>query len=754
MLSYHILLLLALSMEYFVYERDYRLLGCRSCRIMVTKDQVKTHLKGAPHNLDITNRNRAWEWAHRLDVIQGQQEIRDSLPLIPDTAPPIAVLGPPNQDGFRCTLQLSCRFVGPDRRRTRQHWKREHGRVSDLKGGRRSDATAEQERSDEPWRAGVYYQRLFRAGARSEYFEVAKGLNLNMERTNGHTAEARVQKTINIFQAKGNGIRRQEAERIDEEDDVRAPNSWLRRLGSALHLRNFSGKKDFLQDLISMDYQVEPDEADSDVRRMDDAGLSDDAQLRMIHMAFDRMVLHAKGNIRPDVLSWNALFEVNRKELHKERSKPFHFRFKAETQRRYALVVKQLLAYVVRCMSLEDPGRRPPFKLSMRQQDTYESMMDHADALADAWAAHGGDVEAAEVVRLLDLLEVDVLTLYISILDHFTKDTEYDSVLVSFLTVLSIRADGTWESYDNFTPKLSAIMAISRLSIIQYAIYQRKQSIQQKIQDGQSEKEAEETSPGHFSLISEMTRRFMVGGGEGWETTPTQFIIRLRNFGMAAHNNTAARGSVSWDREQCVYQGSKHSVISVQAMLRSVVHQLEKVLYCELLFCSGFTDQTPSELSLPGIPWDELLDNAADDTIGHSFVDKLFQHDDGASRGWLIRTILQSISLRDAWVRLVDEEGMELDGKQAFEYGLCVEKALELLLVLVHLSGGFPPRAHELLAIRHRNTANGGVRNILVDKGLVMIVTGAHKGFSSTERLKIIHRFLPREVGTLLVYFL
>lgn len=66
---------------------------------------------------------------------------------------------------------------------------------------------------------------------------------------------------------------------------------------------------------------------------MDDAGLSDDAQLRIIHIVFNRMVLHAKGNIRPDVLSWNALFEVNRKELHKERSKLFHFRFKAETQR-------------------------------------------------------------------------------------------------------------------------------------------------------------------------------------------------------------------------------------------------------------------------------------------------------------------------------------------------------------------------------------------------------------------------------------
>jgi hypothetical protein len=58
---------------------------------------------------------------------------------------------------------------------------------------------------------------------------VARGLNLDTERSNGYVAEVRLQKAVDVFQAKGNGIRRQEAERIDGEDDVRALNSWLRR---------------------------------------------------------------------------------------------------------------------------------------------------------------------------------------------------------------------------------------------------------------------------------------------------------------------------------------------------------------------------------------------------------------------------------------------------------------------------------------------------------------------------------------------
>ncbi|KAM6513757.1 hypothetical protein FALCPG4_014975 [Fusarium falciforme] len=493
-----------------------------------------------------------------------------------------------------------------------------------------------------------------------------------------------------------------------------------------------------------MEYEVDPNDPDE----------SDDAQLRFIHIAFDRMVNHAKAVITPENVSWNALFEVNRKELTKERSKPFHFRFKPETQRRYTLVVKQLLAYIVRCMPFEDKADRPPFKLSRRQRNAYDTMMEHADDLTDAWKDHGGDPEAPEVSKLLDSLENDVLELYISVLDHFTKDTEYDSVLVSFLTVLSVRADGTWEGYANFTPKLSAIMAIPRLCIVKYAVDQRAKAIKQKMQQGQNQEEAEENSPSNFALISEMTRRFMVGGGEGWETTPTQFIIRLRNFGMAAHNNTASQGSVSWDKEHIVFKGIRHSVLDVQAMMRMAVHQLEDVLYKDLLFCKEFSDQSPAELGLPEIPWGELLDNAADETIGHSFVDKLFQHDVGASKGWVVRKILQDDSLRATWVKSVGDGdgGMELNAKAA--YRLRVEKALELLLFLAQLSGGFPPRAYELLTIRHRNTANGGIRNILVDQGLIMIVTGVHKGFSTSGRLKIIHRFLPREVGTPLVYFL
>ena len=67
--------------------------------------------------------------------------------------------------------------------------------------------------------------------------------------------------------------------------------------------------------------------------------------------------------------------------------------------------------------------------------------------------------------RLYQDLDDAVMEMYLSMLDHYTKATEYDSVLVSFIMVLSVRPDKTWETFVNLTPKLSAIMAISRLFI-------------------------------------------------------------------------------------------------------------------------------------------------------------------------------------------------------------------------------------------------------------------------------------------------
>ncbi|KAK4982079.1 hypothetical protein LTR50_007840 [Elasticomyces elasticus] len=78
----------------------------------------------------------------------------------------------------------------------------------------------------------------------------------------------------------------------------------------------------------------------------------------------------------------------------------------------------------------------------------------------------------------------------------------------------------------------------------------------------------------------------------------------------------------------------------------------------------------------------------------------------------------------------------------------------EKLLVLMHITAGQPGRGPEILSIRHSNTVRGGHRNIFIEDGMVVFITRYHKGYSLSGDVKIIYRYLPREVGELFVWYL
>jgi len=79
---------------------------------------------------------------------------------------------------------------------------------------------------------------------------------------------------------------------------------------------------------------------------------------------------------------------------------------------------------------------------------------------------------------------------------------------------------------------------------------------------------------------------------------------------------------------------------------------------------------------------------------------------------------------------------------------------LEHLLVLKHLTGGLPARGTELVTVQYINSPNSEGRGIFIEDGLMVSVTMYHKGIGASAKAKVIHRYLPREVGELLFYYL
>jgi superfamily II DNA helicase RecQ len=119
---------------------------------------------------------------------------------------------------------------------------------------------------------------------------------------------------------------------------------------------------------------------------------------------------------------------------------------------------------------------------------------------------------------------------------------------------------------------------------------------------------------------------------------------------------------------------------------------------------------------------------------------------------WLFDRVGQDASVRDQFMKPGSQLGVD---RQAVErYIDRVVEFREKLAVLMHISGRQPARGPELLSVRHSNTVQGGHRNVFIKDGIVVFVTRYHKGYNVSGDVKIIHRYLPREVGEVMVWYM
>jgi hypothetical protein len=159
---------------------------------------------------------------------------------------------------------------------------------------------------------------------------------------------------------------------------------------------------------------------------------------------------------------------------------------------------------------------------------------------------------------------------------------------------------------------------------------------------------------------------------------------------------------------------------------------------------------------VPGILLHRLQDNHSSGKKGWSFLKderNVDQLQEGSER-WLLDRVLENDWLRDELLDMSPESQLRWKKKAVQAYFEKVDQFLERLPLLIHMTGGQPPLGTELVGLQHSNTAQGQHRGIFIEKGLISTVTSYHKGYNITGSTKIIHRYLPKEVSELLVYYL
>ena len=400
--------------------------------------------------------------------------------------------------------------------------------------------------------------------------------------------------------------------------------------------------------------------------------------------------------------------------------------------------------------------------IALAEHSVEESELDESSATSEGEDEEMEDLSEARpqgssVISPMNELQRACLTFCVELLNQTIHNREYDMALVCGLAALGVSPSGRgFRDADTYPSILSAVIKVAHFMIIQYA-EQLARPIQNHHFGGSSSPcEFEDSGceseggPVHhrrrdhssFEWVRKMMDGFMVRGCG----SPTQWMLDLRSYGMKIAFNTTSAGHVNWrDGDTLEYKGVKFNMPEFRGMVGKLCQDTKRALFEDLMFASKDND-------VPTIPWSELYDDPSNDDVGWSFIRDQRSRLPVEGTNWLHERIGKRADLRRRFVRAEAASGV--DKGRLGDWLRQVAAFRGKLLVLMHMTGGQPARGPEILSVRHRNTVQGGHRNLFIEDGMVVFVTRYHKGFEVKGDVKIIHRYLPREVGELVVWYL
>jgi hypothetical protein len=328
------------------------------------------------------------------------------------------------------------------------------------------------------------------------------------------------------------------------------------------------------------------------------------------------------------------------------------------------------------------------------------------------------------------------LQLCIALLDHTLKGDHFESVVLSFLAVLGIDENpgGVFCGPLSYSPDLSKFIKMAQMLVVQQSVLA-----------------AEEGEVDHPSdMLDEMRERFMVRGSR----TAFDWACRLRSYAKKVVSNTTSLGYIAWseDGSSVTYKDTGFSMDALRKFIAVQVDKAQKELEGLLLL---HPDEARDDVVPPVLLY-RLQDNHSNEKKGWNFLQDQRNADQLQQGGdrWLLDRVLENDWLRDEMLAISPESQLQWKKKAVQAYFDKVDQFLERLLLLIHITGGQPPRGTELIGLQHRNSAQGQHRGVFFEEGLISTVTSYHKGYNITGSTKIIHRYLPKEVSELLVYYL
>lgn len=686
--------------ELFEHQRELRVLICRPCTIAIPPAQIVTHIKSRHPNVPASRRKDVADAAHTLpDLAWRAAGVR-----LPKPAEEVVTSLGGVENAFVCTFP-ACWYVCTTLRQIRKHCTDEHGwRGNQRRGGDMKKMDAQP--SNRIWKESQSCQRVFRAAGWPAYMVVRTRPTASQTIGIGQSVLADRQN----YHEKRQALREQAI--IRESHRVNA-DAWLELTAWVPHLLGCSRT-------VLLGARQLP-------------GAKHEHDLNVACKAMRRVIRKAFQNCRFEVVGCHTLELIERREIGApSNEKPFYARQRVQTIKKYTQKVLHVFCYLWRT---HDQTGRPPYKLNALQQATL--------------------TEIEEGIDVVDALELEnhCLAFWIALLDHTLTADEHESGLLSGVAVLGVKPDehgGGWMPAHLFSSTLSALITTSKALVVYYAHCQREQALPA----------GEDAAPLTSELVGEMAARFMTLADFNHKATPMNRLLRLRALARAEGARRNAEGVLSWSGDRLLIDQQSFTLEN----LRSTVHGLYETARLQLLkdvllLDLDARDQVRAGTSmLPELCLDKLVDQPADMSPGFSFL----RHPDNGMESWetwLLYRVVEEPVLQSRFIRGRDTEQdpprtLWNDAAVA-QYMKGVRRFKETLFALVHLSGGAPARGTEITSIQYENSAEGvGHRGVFAEGGLISFVTSYHKGYDFAKKVKVIHRYVPREVSELVVYFL
>ncbi|KAF8414475.1 hypothetical protein EV426DRAFT_712716 [Tirmania nivea] len=227
-------------------------------------------------------------------------------------------------------------------------------------------------------------------------------------------------------------------------------------------------------------------------------------------------------------------------------------------------------------------------------------------------------------------------------------------------------------------------------------------------------------------------------------------ILLLLAYAMAIAKSTSSRSTIVWGSSQnadtLYYKGEPVYKAGLCSLAHSILSQANNILTHELLLDPTF-DIFTQDIVL-------LKDDMTSRMTGHSFLtDSRNTIGIRPAQQMILRRVMQDRLLGSRLYTLVHGNNIcwllgAIDG-----YLFHVQEFLNLMAVLVNVTGGQLARGTELLTLRYANSGTT-LRNIYIQDSQVIIVADYYKNRGQLQKSCPKVRFLPPTVAQLLIVYL